>query len=53
MSNFITSKDDIDVIEKSLIKYGGDGFTAREVFRSGKTCAAYTYDDLILMPGFF
>eukprot|EP01041_Mallomonas_annulata_P011417 gene11417-23887_t len=35
----------------ALAEVGGDGYTAEQVFRNGKTCAAFTYDDLILMPG--
>ena len=29
----------------------GDGYSAQEIFRGGKTCQAFTYDDIILMPG--
>ena len=38
--------------EKRLVDFGGDGYTAEEIFKGGKSCAAYTYDDLILLPGF-
>lgn len=47
MSNF----HDLNELERKLIDAGGDGFTAAQIFRSGKHCQAFTYDDLILMPG--
>lgn len=32
--------------------YGGDGYTAQELFGSKrKSCYAYTYDDVIILPG--
>jgi len=32
--------------------YGGDGFSSQELFGSKKrSCCAYTYDDIIIMPG--
>lgn len=41
MTDFV----DIDI-------YGGDGFSSQEVFGNRrKTCCAYTYDDVIIMPG--
>ena len=30
--------------------YGGDGYTAHQVFTAGG-CIGYTYDDLIMLPG--
>jgi IMP dehydrogenase len=37
--------DDVDV-------YGGDGYTAQELFgNKRKSCYAYTYDDVIVLPG--
>ena len=35
----------------ALIESGGDGYTAEQIFRNRRSCAAFTYDDLILMPG--
>jgi hypothetical protein len=35
----------------SEIPHGADGYTAKEIFESTRGCVAYTYDDLILMPG--
>jgi hypothetical protein len=29
----------------------GDGFTAKQIFRNPNLVQAYTYDDIILMPG--
>ena len=29
----------------------GDGFSALQIFRNPKIVQAYTYDDIILMPG--
>ncbi len=29
----------------------GDGYSAEDVFANRSTCAAYTYDDIILLPG--
>ena len=37
--------------DDEYVDEGGDGYTALEIFRSGKTCQAFTYDDIILMPG--
>ena len=31
----------------------GDGFSAAEIFRNPESVQAYTYDDLIIMPGNF
>lgn len=32
--------------------YGGDGFSSQELFGNRRgTCCAYTYDDVIIMPG--
>ena len=31
--------------------YFGDGFSSKHIFEESKTCQAYTFDDLILMPG--
>lgn len=32
--------------------YGGDGFSSQELFGNKKrSCCAYTYDDIIIMPG--
>mmetsp|Transcript_36042 Transcript_36042/g.36723 ORF Transcript_36042/g.36723 Transcript_36042/m.36723 type:complete len:524 (-) Transcript_36042:233-1804(-) len=37
--------------EEAIGSSGGDGHTAEQIFRNKQICAAYTYDDLILMPG--
>lgn len=31
---------------------GDDGFSSEQIFRRTASCQAYTYDDVILMPGF-
>lgn len=31
--------------------YGGDGYSALELFGKKKSCYAYTYDDVIILPG--
>lgn len=33
------------------VNFGGDGYSATELFHLKKSCQAYTYDDIILMPG--
>lgn len=48
------AKNDVGAMQafqNDLIKSGGDGLTAEEIFRNRKSCAAFTYDDVILMPG--
>lgn len=41
----MSSDDETDLFE------GGDGFTIDEVFAKRKSAFAYTYDDLIVLPG--
>ena len=31
--------------------FGGDGYSAKDVFLNPHTCTGYTYDDLIMLPG--
>ena len=31
--------------------FGGDGYSATDVFLNPHTCTGYTYDDLIMLPG--
>ena len=31
--------------------FGGDGYSAKEVFQSKNRATGYTYDDLIMLPG--
>mmetsp|Transcript_17715 Transcript_17715/g.43222 ORF Transcript_17715/g.43222 Transcript_17715/m.43222 type:complete len:533 (-) Transcript_17715:234-1832(-) len=40
-----------DEIDEETLNSGAMGFTATEVFVRNKSCVAYTYDDLIVMPG--
>lgn len=42
------------VIEEETVFSGADGYTAHELFsKKRKACHAYTYDDIILLPGHF
>lgn len=36
---------------ESLLPANAGGFSAKQVFENTAGCVAYTYDDLILMPG--
>jgi IMP dehydrogenase len=38
-------------LDEETLNSGACGFTANEVFIKNKACVAYTYDDLIMMPG--
>eukprot|EP00538_Stauroneis_constricta_P000614 CAMPEP_0119570178 /NCGR_PEP_ID=MMETSP1352-20130426/43482_1 /TAXON_ID=265584 /ORGANISM="Stauroneis constricta, Strain CCMP1120" /LENGTH=529 /DNA_ID=CAMNT_0007619843 /DNA_START=209 /DNA_END=1798 /DNA_ORIENTATION=+ len=38
-------------IDEETLNSGAEGFTATEVFVKNKSCVAYTYDDIIVMPG--
>jgi IMP dehydrogenase len=41
-----------DAIVDDVGVYGGDGYTAQELFGNNKkSCYAYTYDDVIILPG--
>ena len=31
--------------------FGGDGYSATDVFDNKHSCTGYTYDDLIMLPG--
>jgi IMP dehydrogenase len=31
--------------------FGGDGYSATDIFLNSHTCTGYTYDDLIMLPG--
>ena len=35
----------------ALLSGSGDGYTAKQLFGEKRSCHAYTYDDIILMPG--
>ena len=37
--------------EDDLYIPGGDGYSAERLFRNRKSCYAFTYDDIIIMPG--
>ena len=47
--SFAQSASEIDMSDDLL--YGGDGFSAKEVFQSQNKATGYTYDDLIMLPG--
>lgn len=38
-------------LDEETLNSGACGFTANDVFVKNKACVAYTYDDLIVMPG--
>ena len=40
---------EVDISDDLL--YGGDGFSAKDVFQSQNKATGYTYDDLIMLPG--
>mmetsp|Transcript_9150 Transcript_9150/g.12984 ORF Transcript_9150/g.12984 Transcript_9150/m.12984 type:complete len:525 (+) Transcript_9150:50-1624(+) len=38
-------------VDEETLESGACGFTATQVFVKNKACVAYTYDDVIMMPG--
>lgn len=41
----------MSTIDTYIDIHGEDGYSANEIFHSKKNCYAYTYDDIILLPG--
>jgi len=39
-------------LDEETLNSGACGFTAEEIFVKNKACVGYSYDDLILMPGY-
>lgn len=42
---------DIESEMAKLVDSSGDGYTALQIFGAKRSCYAYTYDDVIVMPG--
>jgi len=40
-----------DEVDEETLNSGACGFTATEIFVKNPACVAYTYDDIIMMPG--
>ncbi|CAB9518758.1 Inosine-5'-monophosphate dehydrogenase [Seminavis robusta] len=45
------SKRKLVELDEETLNSGAEGFTASQVFVKNPACVAYTYDDLIMMPG--
>eukprot|EP01038_Epipyxis_sp_PR26KG_P004203 gene4203-5976_t len=41
-----------DINEQIVMPIGSDGYTAEDIFLNRKSCFAYTYDDIIILPGY-
>jgi len=38
-------------VDEETLNSGACGFSAKQIFNNNQACVAYTYDDLIMMPG--
>mmetsp|Transcript_1389 Transcript_1389/g.1875 ORF Transcript_1389/g.1875 Transcript_1389/m.1875 type:complete len:523 (+) Transcript_1389:120-1688(+) len=45
------SKDKLEEVDEETLASGAEGFTPSQIFIKHPGCSAYTYDDLIMMPG--
>lgn len=50
-SNHCNGQHKLEEIDEETLLSGGEGFTASQIFVKNPSCVAYTYDDLIMMPG--
>jgi len=51
MSTEKDGKRKFEELDEETLNSGAEGFTASQVFVKNPGCVAYTYDDLIVMPG--
>ena len=41
----------LEEIDEETLNSGAEGYTPSQIFVKNPACVAYTYDDLIMMPG--